>query len=228
MDSAASLHKRAFEGLAQFLIALGLFVFLPAWSLRYWQGWLFWAVFSASVTLITLYFVKNDPALIERRLQAGPGAEKERSQKIIQLFASACFAGLIIFPGIDRRFGWSHLSLLGVFAGDALVVLGLLVVFFVFKENSYTSGVIEVGSEQKVISSGPYRIVRHPMYAGSLLLILGIPLALGSVLGLLFCLPMTAALVWRLVDEERYLSLNLPGYLAYRETTRYRLVPWIF
>jgi protein-S-isoprenylcysteine O-methyltransferase Ste14 len=222
------LATRAFQGLAQFEIILGALLFLSAWSLSYWQGWVLWAVFSVGVTLITVYFLAKDPALIERRLKAGPRAEREKSQKIIQALANVLFIALIVVPAIDHRFGWSNLSWYVVLAGDALVALGLLIVFFVFKENSFTSATIEVSKEQEVISTGPYRLVRHPMYSGALLLILGIPIGLGSVWGLLLCVPMAAAIVWRLVDEEKYLSINLPGYAEYRAKTRYRLLPRIY
>jgi protein-S-isoprenylcysteine O-methyltransferase Ste14 len=228
MGRPSSLSRRAFEGLAQFLVALAAFIFLPAWSLRFWQGWLFWGVFSIAVTWITAYFLKRDPALIERRLKAGPGAEKEKTQKFVQALASLIFVALLVLPGIDRRHGWSHLSAAVVLAGDALIALGMLLVFRVFRENSYASGVVEVEREQRVITTGPYRIVRHPMYSGSLLFLWGIPLALGSLWDLLLCLPMTATIVWRLVQEEKYLAVNLPGYADYRNTTRYRLIPRIF
>jgi protein-S-isoprenylcysteine O-methyltransferase Ste14 len=228
MSQSTSLSRRTFEGLAQFLVALGIFVFLPAWSLRYWQGWIFWLEFSVLVTLITIYFLKKDPALIERRLKAGPGAEKEAKQKIIQASASFFFIALIIFPSIDHRSGWSHVPIYGVVAGDFLVAIGLIIVFFVFRENSFTSGVIEIGEAQTVISTGPYGLVRHPMYAGSLIMLLGVPLALGSAWGLLFCIPMIAVLVWRLSDEENFLCRNLPGYGEYRARVRHRLIPGVF
>jgi protein-S-isoprenylcysteine O-methyltransferase Ste14 len=228
MDKPSALRKRTFAGLAQFLVALSAMLFLSAWSLRYWEGWVFWFEFSVLVTLITIYFLYRDPALIERRLRAGPLAEKEKRQKVIQWFANFFFVALIIFPGIDHQFHWSQLSLSLIILGDTLVALGLAVIFFVFRENSYTSGVIEVGKEQTVISTGPYRLVRHPMYAGAILLILGIPLALGSSWGLLLCVPMVAVIVWRLIDEEKYLSKNLAGYTHYCTMTRYRLVPGIY
>ena len=228
MDQSLALRKKTFAGLAQFLVALGAMLFLPAWSLRYWEGWVFWFEFAALVTLITIYFLDKDPALIERRLKAGPLAEKETKQKIIQWFANFFFVALIIFPGIDHRFGWSHLSLRLIFLGDTLLAFGLAVIFFVFRENSYTSGVIEVDKDQTVISTGPYRLVRHPMYAGAILLILGIPLALGSGWGLLLCVPMVAVIIWRLMNEEKYLSKNLTGYIDYCAMTRYRLIPGVY
>ena len=223
-----SLRKRAFEGLAQFLVALAAFLFLPAWSLRYWQGWVFWFEFSLLVSLITVYFLRKDPALIGRRLKAGPLAEKQNKQKIIQWFANFFFVSLIVFPGLDHHFGWSHIALAAVVVGNAFVALGLGIVFLVFRENSYASGTIEVGEGQTIVTTGPYRLVRHPMYSGAILLLIGIPLALGSLWGLLVCVPMVAVIVWRLVDEEKYLSKNLPVYDEYRTTTRYRLVPRIY
>jgi protein-S-isoprenylcysteine O-methyltransferase Ste14 len=216
------------QGVARFVGVLTLLVFLPAGSLAYWQGWLFLAVLSLGVTLITLYFLQRDPALIMRRMAAGPRAEKEATQKTIMRLANILFLALIVVPGLDYRFGWSQASATWVLAGDALVALGLAIVFFVFRENSFASAVIEVGENQRVISSGLYRHVRHPMYVGGLLLIAGAPLALGSFWGLLVCVPVTAVIVWRLRDEERYLTEHLSGYAAYRAQTRYRLIPRVY
>ncbi|MBN9077854.1 MAG: hypothetical protein BGN87_21020 [Rhizobiales bacterium 65-79] len=225
-----SLGRRSFEAVAQFLVFLAALIFLPAWSLRYWQGWLFLAVFSAAVIVTTVYFLRADPALIERRLKAGAAAEARRSQKVIQALASVLFFLTVLVPVLDHRFGRSPVpaSVSVSVAGDVLVVLGFVVIFLVFKANSYTSGVVEIGEDQKVISTGPYAIVRHPMYSGALLMFLGIPLALGSWWGLLLLIPMTAVLVWRLVDEEKFLEEELPGYRAYRQKVRYRLAPWIY
>jgi len=228
MDKPSALRKRTFAGLAQFLVALSAMLFLSAWSLRFWEGWVFWFEFSALVTLITIYFSHKDPALIERRLKAGPLAEKEKRQKVIQWFANFFFVALIIFPGVDHHLHWSQLSVPLVTLGDILVAIGLAVIVFVFRENSYTSGVIEVGKGQPVISTGPYRLVRHPMYAGAIVLILGIPLALGSSWGLLLDVPMVVVIVWRLIDEAKYLCKNLAGYPHYCTMTRYRLLPGIY
>jgi protein-S-isoprenylcysteine O-methyltransferase Ste14 len=142
--------------------------------------------------------------------------------------ASLFFFALIAFPGLDRRFGGARVSLFVALGGDGLVALGLVIIFFVFKANSFISGTIEVEKEQTVISTGPYRFVRHPMYAGALILMAGIPIALGSLWGLLLCIPLAATMVWRLIDEERYLSRHLAGYESYRAKTRYRLIPGIY
>jgi protein-S-isoprenylcysteine O-methyltransferase Ste14 len=222
------LNKKAFGGLLRFLIVLALLLFLPSWTFDYWQAWIFLAVFSASVIAITLYLIKKDPKLLERRINAGPGAEKEKSQKVIQFIATIAFITVIVFPAIDHRFNWSAAASYVVAAGDALVALGFLIVFAVFKENTYTSAIIEVDTGQKVVSTGPYAIVRHPMYIGALIMFLGIPLALGSWWGLLATIPITLVMVWRLLEEERFLVKRLPGYSEYRNKVRYRLIPLIW
>ncbi len=222
------LNRQAFVGLLRLIITLGALLFLSAWTLDYWQAWLFLAVFSVSVLAITLYLMQHDPKLLERRMNTGPGAEKEQSQKPIQLAATITFLAVIVFPGIDRRFTWSAVPPYIVVVGDILVGLGLLIIFFVFKENTYTSAIIDVETEQKVISTGPYALVRHPMYIGGLVMLLGVPLALGSWWGLLTIIPIALVIVWRLLDEEKLLAKNLSGYSGYQEKVRYRLVPFIW
>jgi protein-S-isoprenylcysteine O-methyltransferase Ste14 len=222
------LNKKALGGLLFLVICLAVLLFLPAWTLDYWQAWTFLAVFTASVLAITLYLIKKDPKLLERRVNAGPGAEKEKSQKIIQFVAQIAFIAVLVFPSIDHRFQWSTMPLYIAVAGDVLVALGLLIVFFVFKENTFTSSIIEVGTEQKVISTGPYAFVRHPMYIGALVMLLGVPLALGSWWGLFTIVPITIVIVWRLLDEEQFLVKTLPDYSEYRNKVKYRLVPFIW
>jgi protein-S-isoprenylcysteine O-methyltransferase Ste14 len=222
------LEIKAIGGLLNLLFCMGLMIFLPAWTFRYWQGWIFLFVFFTSSLAITLYLMKNDPELLERRIKGGAAAEKEKSQKIIQRFAGAAFIEMVILPALDHRFGWSFVPPYLVFAGDFLVAMGFFIVFVVFKENSYTSGTIEVAAEQRVISTGPYALVRHPMYAGVLILLTGVPVALGSWLGLLTIIPMTIVLVCRLVSEERFLEKNLRGYSEYRGRVSYRLAPFVW
>jgi protein-S-isoprenylcysteine O-methyltransferase Ste14 len=174
------LNKKAFGGLVRFLAVLAVFIFVPAGMLDYWQGWVFLAVLSTSTMAVTLYLMKNDPKLLERRMKAGPGAEQETSQKVIQIIAAVVLAATVTVSALDHRFGWSTVPAAMVIAGDVLVALGMLIVFLVFKENTFTSGVIEVDAGQTVISSGPYALVRHPMYMGGIVMFLGIALALGS------------------------------------------------
>jgi protein-S-isoprenylcysteine O-methyltransferase Ste14 len=223
-----SLNQSAFGGLLFLMIALATSLFLPAWTLDYPEAWIFLAVFFFPVLAITIYLIKRDPKLLERRINAGPGAEKESNQKVIQFLASIAFILIFILSAIDHRFKWSIVPVYGVVAGNFLVALGLLIVFFVFKENSFASATIEVGAEQTLVSTGPYSFVRHPMYFGAFVMLIGVPLALDSWWGLLTVIPIIVVIVWRLLDEEIFLEKNLPGYLAYRAKVKYRLLPFIW
>jgi len=223
-----SLNTKAWLGGVFLAVVMALLLFLPAGTARYWQAWIYLAVFFGSLLPQTLYLVKKNPALLKRRLKGGPLAEKEKSQKIIMLFTSIGFVALLVVPALDHRFLWSKAPPYMVAAGDLLTVLGFTIIFLVFKENPFTSAAIEVAVDQKVISTGPYAVVRHPMYAGGLLYLLGAPLALGSYWGLLALAAMWPFLIWRLFDEERFLSKNLPGYTEYCAKVRWRLIPGVF
>jgi protein-S-isoprenylcysteine O-methyltransferase Ste14 len=224
----SSLHRRAFVGLAVLLLVVASLLFVVAGTLHYWQAWLFLAVYFAASLAITLYLVRKDPALLERRMSGGPFAEKEPAQRIIMFLTSVGFIALLVEPAFDRRFGWSDLPAYFVVAGDLLILFGWLGIYFVFRENSFASATIESAADQRVISTGPYAWVRHPMYATALLMLLGIPLALGSWWGVLIVIAIVPALVWRLTDEERFLLQNLPGYPEYRGRVRYRLLPFVW
>jgi protein-S-isoprenylcysteine O-methyltransferase Ste14 len=223
-----NLKTKAFGGLIFLIIVLAAALFLPVWTFNYWQAWVFLAVFSISVLAITIYLMKKDPRLLERRVKAGPIAEKDNKQKIIQSLASIAFIALIVFPAIDHRLGWSTVPLYIVVIGDILVALGLLMVFLVFSENTFTSAIIETSADQKVISTGPYCVVRHPMYIGAIIMLLGIPVALGSWWGLLMVIPITLVIIFRLLDEEKFLAKNLNGYIEYRKKVKSRLIPLIW
>jgi protein-S-isoprenylcysteine O-methyltransferase Ste14 len=225
---SASLNRRALSGTLKFFAVLAVLIFVSAGSLRYWQGWVCLVHFFAWSAGTTLYFLKRDPALVERRLKAGPTAEREAGQKRIQLLASLVICATFIVSALDHRFGWSSISGLGVLTGNALLALGFWIVVVVFKANSFASAIIEVGAGQKVISTGPYAWVRHPMYSGALIMFGGIPPALGSWWGLLTLPLLAAILAVRLLDEERYLTRNLPGYGDYCARVRYRLVPGLW
>jgi protein-S-isoprenylcysteine O-methyltransferase Ste14 len=135
---------------------------------------------------------------------------------------------LLVVPGLDHRFSWSDVPPAAAIAGDLLMLLGWIGIFFVFRENSFTSSTIELAADQRVISTGPYAIVRHPMYATALVMLLGIPISLGSWWGVLVVIAILPALIWRLLDEERFLADHLSGYVAYQGRVRYRLVPGIW
>jgi protein-S-isoprenylcysteine O-methyltransferase Ste14 len=223
-----SLDTKAWFGLSFLAVVMGLVLFVSAWTIDYWQAGVYLGIFFGASILITLYLMKNDPALLKRRLSAGPTAEKEKTQEVIMLWASIGFIAVLVVPALDHRFRWSSVPLYATIAGDALTALCFFTTFRVYRENTFTSATIELTQDQKVISAGPYAVVRHPMYAGGLLLFLGTPLALGSYWGLLAFGATLPALIWRLMDEERFLAEHLAGYVEYCGRVRWRLIPGIF
>ena len=212
----------------RFQLALAVLLFVPAWSLRFWQAWVFWILFSAFVVLATRYFLRHDPALVRRRLNVGPAAEHERSQKIIQAIASVLLVALFVVPGFDHRWQWSSMRTSLVWGGNVAMLAGWLFVVRVLQENSFAASTVQVEPSQRVVATGPYAWVRHPMYAASVLAFLATPLALGSWWAQLPALLLCVSMVVRLLDEERYLSLHLPGYDAYCAAVRWRLAPGVW
>lgn len=222
------LNIRAIGWLLVLLVVMGAVLFVSAWTFNYWQAWVFLSVFGLSSLAVTVYLMKNDPKLLERRMHGGPTAEKELSQKIIMSAASIGFAAILIVPALDHRWHWSAVPPYAVIAGNILIVLGWTIILLVFRENTFTSATIEVVADQRVVSTGPYAVVRHPMYSGSLLYFLGIPIALGSWWGLLVGILMMPVFVLRLFDEEKLLARNLLGYSEYMVRVKYRLVPFVW
>jgi len=216
--------------LAPFLLvaAIGLLVFVPAGTVAYWQGWLFLAVFAGALLFTAIDIAAHDAALLQRRRTGGPTAEHEGRQKTIMVLISIGFAALLVVPGLDHRFGWSSMPPLLVVLGDVLIVAGFAGQVLVFRENTFAAATVEIAKDHRVISTGPYAVVRHPQYVAVFLYLLGMPLALGSYWGFLVMVPMTAAIIWRLFDEERLLSRRLPGYADYQRTVPWRLLPRIF
>src|SRR5919112_2295204 len=221
------LNAKAWLSLFVLAVVMGLLLFPPAGTVRYWQAWLYLSVFTCASSLLTLYLMRRDPALLERRMRGGPTAEKRATQKLIMLFVSVAFVALLVVPALDRRFGWSSAPPGVVVFGDLLVAAGFCIIFLVYRENTYTSATIEVAEGQKVVSTGPYALVRHPMYAGGSLYLAATPPALGSYWGLLAFAAMLPFLIWRLLDEEQLLARDLPGYSEYRQRVRHRLVPFV-
>jgi protein-S-isoprenylcysteine O-methyltransferase Ste14 len=224
----SNLYLRAVGKLLQLPVLLALFIFLPAGTLHYWEGWLFSAVFVACALAITVYLAVSDPQLLERRMNAGPRAEKEPTQKTIMIATLLAFAAVPVLSAIDHRLGWSNVPTPVVILGNILIVLAHIGFYRVFRENTYGASTIQVIEGQKVISTGPYAVVRHPMYSWALLMMLGLPLALGSWWGLLIVVAAVAGIVARLLDEERFLAGQLAGYSDYMRKVRYRLVPLIW
>ena len=221
----SDLARKALLRTLGFSAFVGLLIIVSGGP-TYWQGWLYWIVFSLCCLAMALYFLQHDPALVERRLSTR--AEQEESQQLIRTMLSAVLILLLVLPGIDHRLGWSHVPAFVVAVADAVVVLGFATIFMTFKANSHASAIIDVAPDQRVVSTGPYAVVRHPMYLGAALLLLATPFALGSLWAIILAIIAVAALVWRLLEEERYLSQHLPGYDDYRRAMRYRLAPFIW
>lgn len=228
IDFKKNLAWKALSGLITLTVILGLLIFVPTWSLTFWQGWIYLLIFTGSAAIITLYLWERDPKLLERRVKGGPSAEKEKTQRVIQLFARISFMAIYVLSALDHRFEWSNIRLFIVIVGDILVALGFFFVFLVFRENTFTAATIEVAVDQEVITTGPYALVRHPMYVSALIMLFGTPLALGSWWGLLTLIPMTLLIVLRSLDEERFLFENLKGYREYCQKVRFRLIPLVW
>jgi len=218
-------NRKFLKLLVLFPIFICVFLFLPAGSFKFWEGWVYSATIFIPMVLTVSYLLKKDPALLERRMKL---KEKEKKQKIIvKIFRLPFIIGFLI-PAFDYRFNWSEVSPVIVVLANVMVFLGYYIVFLVFKENTYTSRIVEVEKGQKVITTGPYAIVRHPMYAGSILMFLFTPLALGSWWALIVFIFLPLILIIRTLNEENVLSRDLPGYKEYCEKTRYRLIPYIW
>ena len=223
-----SLAARTRLSLVMLALVMGALLFVPAGTVRYWQAWLYLVLFLGASALTSLDLLRRDPTLLERRLRGGPTAETRPVQKFIMLCASICFVAALVIPGLDRRFGWSSVPAWLVLVGDALLLLGFYGVLQVYRVNSFSSATIQVTDDQRVISSGPYAIVRHPMYACAGLYLLGTPLGLASYWAFAAVAVMLPFLIWRLLDEERFLALHLPGYVDYQQRVRYRLLPYVW
>lgn len=206
-------------------LIFGLIFFLPAGSFRFWEAWIYMSILLPAMFFVILYFLKKDPRLLERRMRM---KEKEREQNIIIKLSSLFFLAGFLLPGFDFRYQWSHIPIYLVLTADAVVFLGYVLCFFVMRENSYLSRTVEVEEGQKVISTGPYSLVRHPMYIGVLLMFLFTPIALGSWWALIPFISLPVFLVLRILNEEKVLTKNLSGYEEYCKTVPFRLIPYIW
>jgi len=207
---------------------MGVLLFLSAGTIHYWQGWVYLSIFTAASLITMVYLMTTDRALLERRMKGGPRAETRPAQKLIMLAVSICFIALLVVPGLDRRFGWSRVPLSVIALGDLMVATGFFLIALVYRENTFTSATIEIAENQRVISTGPYAAVRHPMYASASLYLFGTPIALGSYWDLLPVVVMIPFLIWRIFDEERLLATELQGYTEYQKRVRYRLLPFVW
>jgi protein-S-isoprenylcysteine O-methyltransferase Ste14 len=222
-----SLKVKAWLWLVASFVLIALALFLSAGTLNYWQAWAYLCVGVVSGIPLTLQITK-DPILLENRMQAGPSAEQRPIQKIIVLCMGLPGIAVFIVPGLDHRFGWSSMSPWLSLVGNLLILLSMWMGFRVFKENSFGSATVQIGKDQKVISTGPYAIVRNPMYSSAAVYLIGMSLALGSYWGLIPSILTILGLVIRLFDEEKFLAKNLPGYREYCARVRSHLIPGIF
>lgn len=227
-DTSFSMKKIIATAVVRFgllVVILSVMFFLPAGTFAFWQAWVYMAVLTLPMIFVLSYLIRKDPGLLARRMKT---REKETEQKQLQKFMFLYFVLAYILPGFDHRHGWSDVPTILIIAADILVLLGYLVFFLVLRENSYASRVIEVDEDQRVIDTGPYAIVRHPMYTGVLLMYLFSPLALGSywaVIPAVLIIPLIAA---RIRNEEAVLLRDLTGYEDYTEKVPHRLLPGIW
>lgn len=216
------------DALLKFMIGgvlLGLLLFLPAWTLRYPNGWLFMGLLLVPVMIMGIVLYLKAPALLEKRLS---NKEKEGTQKGVIALSALMFLGGFIVSALDFRFGWSQVPLWCVIAASVAFLLGYAIFAEVTRENAYLSRTVEVQEGQKVVSTGLYGVVRHPMYLATLLMFLPIPLILGSFWGLIAFAFYPVIIVVRILNEEKVLTEGLDGYVAYKQKVRYRLLPLIW
>jgi protein-S-isoprenylcysteine O-methyltransferase Ste14 len=210
------------------VMLLGFALFASAGTLDYWQAWVFIAVFAVATLVPSFYLAIKDPAALQRRMHGGPKAETRLVQKLVITVSLVCLAAVLIISAVDHRQGWSNVPTTVVILGDVLVVAGLALAQAVVFQNSFAGASIHVESEQHVVTTGLYGVVRHPMYVGTVILMLGIPLALGSYWALLATVVTMPVLAIRITDEEKMLRAELDGYAAYSEKVRYRLLPYVW
>ncbi|HEY4793111.1 MAG TPA: isoprenylcysteine carboxylmethyltransferase family protein [Mycobacterium sp.] len=210
------------------LAAFALLLFWPAGTIHYWQGWAFLAVFALSTWIPTVYLMRTNPAALERRLQVGPSAETRPLQRILITVIFLAFPASFVVGGLDHRFRWSQMPAPMSVIGDVLVAIGLGLAMLVIIQNSYAAANVRVEAGQQLVSTGLYGLVRHPMYTGNVVLMLGIPLALGSYWGFLLLIPGMLVLVLRIRDEEKLLTHELSGYRDYTQRVHYRLLPYVW
>jgi protein-S-isoprenylcysteine O-methyltransferase Ste14 len=222
------LHRQAIVQGGFGTILFAVLIFWPGGTFNYWQGWLLLGIFAASTVGFTVYLAIYDRPLLERRMKAGPQHERERSQKIIVSLVFVAFFASIVLPALDYRYAWSPVAPWVSILGDVVILLSFGFVFWVTQINSFAASNIRVEKGQKVIDTGPYAQVRHPMYAGAIWLFVGMPLALGSWWSLGLIVPLMTVLLWRLLDEERILQRELPGYTEYMRRVRFRLLPFVW
>ncbi len=222
--SRKSLMKKTIIRIAIAFLLLGSAFFLPAWTFKFWPAWVYLVVISIPMAVVVTYLYRHDPALLERRMRM---KEKQQPHMLINIGSWLSFLAAFILPGFDHRLHWSHASPMAIILGDALVLAGYLFVASVLKANSYASRIVEIEQGQKVVTTGPYRIVRHPMYLGIMVFYVFSPLALGSYWGMIPAALIGPLLALRIKREEKELLANFKEYKEYTEETKYRIIPGV-
>jgi protein-S-isoprenylcysteine O-methyltransferase Ste14 len=224
MKTIVQLAASSILGLA----LVGLLLFWPAGTLNYWQAWVFIGVFTAATIIPSIYLARTNPAALQRRMRGGPLAEGRVIQKIVIVFAFLDLFAMVVLSVLDHRLGWSSVPGWLCVLGDVLIATGIGMAMLVIVQNNYAAATVTVETGQSVASRGLYAFVRHPMYVGNVIMMVGIPLALGSYWGLLLVIPGVLVLVSRILDEEKMLSYELAGYREYTQRVRYRLLPYVW
>jgi protein-S-isoprenylcysteine O-methyltransferase Ste14 len=204
------------------IVIMIIVIFLPAGTFNYWEGWAYLFSLMVPMAFVFNYLIKNDPGLLERRMKF---REREKEQSLIVTLSYPVILLAFILPGLDHRFGWSHVPPSIAILALLCFLVGYGLFFLVLRQNSYASRVIEVSESQKVISTGMYAIVRHPMYMSILIIYLFSPLALGSYWAVIPALFMIPVLVARINNEEKVLLRDLSGYADYMQKVKYRFIP---
>jgi protein-S-isoprenylcysteine O-methyltransferase Ste14 len=221
-----TIPKMLVFGLVELLV-LCLLLFLTAGTFNYWQAWVL-VLLAISMGILSTYLLRANPAALQRRIRGGPTAETRMVQKVVIGCFWLSFAAMFVVSVLDHRFGWSAVPTAICLVGDVLVAVGMGVVMLVVIQNSYAAATVRVETGQKLVSTGLYRLVRHPMYTGNVITMVGIPLALGSYWGLVVVVPGVIVLALRIRDEEKLLKGELDGYREYTQKVRYRLVPCVW
>jgi protein-S-isoprenylcysteine O-methyltransferase Ste14 len=215
------------SGLAE-LVIVGLMLFLAAGTFNYWQAWVLLAVFALSTWIPGVYLMRTNPVALQQRMRAGPTAENRMLQKVVLAGWYLSLAAMFVVSAFDHRFAWSRIPTAFWLVGVVLVGVGLGMKMLVVIQNSYAAATVRVEAGQKVVSTGLYGLIRHPMYAANVIMMVGIPLALDSNWGLVFVIPGMIVLALRIRDEEKLLQEELDGYRDYTRKVRYRLVPYMW